>query len=402
MTVPILLFFAGIGLLSFTSEALYPPDLQVVSFRHFARISASPSTESLIQPIVLSVNQKWESIIKQVNPLQNFAYASSSPLSGEVKESANDFNIAIAGDWGCTDDARKTASSIEDKDPELVLMPGDLSYESSPKCWYDIISPFASKTKIAIGNHDDEEDQIKKQYMEIFNLTESFYSFDYKNVHVLVMDTELPFAEGSSQYNFVKEDLLAASLNATTDWIFVMFHKPMYASPASHVAGNELRSTYHPLFETYGIDLVIQAHNHVYERTFPIGFNEDDISKPIINRTNNNYGNSSFFARSSDPIFVVVGTGGRSLYDIKDSLPYAAYTSAQDFGFLNIDIINDGNVLAGKFYANSENAIDSDDAIKDQFAKKSKDFLPPIQLQQNTSDGATLDIQKAKQFIKNQ
>lgn len=377
MTVLILLSFAGIGLFLFTSEALYPPDLQVVSFQHFVHISASPSTESLIQAIVLSANQEWESIVKQVNPLQNFAYASPSPLSGEAEESANDFNIAIAGDWGCNDDARKTASNIEDKNPELVLMPGDFSYESSPNCWYDIISPFASKTKIAIGNHDDEEDgsrQIKKQYMEFFNLTESFYSFDYENVHILVMDTQLPFAEGSSQYNFVKEDLLAASLNATTDWVFVMFHKPMYTSPASHIANNELRRTYHPLFETYGVDLVIQAHNHMYERTFPISFNEDNTFKPIIDRTNNNYGNSSFFAKSSDPTFVVVGTGGRSLQNIKDSLPYVAYTSAQDFGFLNIDVINDGKVLTGKFYANSENASDSDGTIKDQFVI-SKDFF---------------------------
>src|SRR5829696_7860854 len=54
-----------------------------------------------------------------------------------------------------------------------------------------------SKTRIAIGNHEDIEDEgskgekLKKLYMDHYGLNESYYSFDYQNVHVLVLDTQL-------------------------------------------------------------------------------------------------------------------------------------------------------------------------------------------------------------------
>lgn len=348
-----------------------------------------------------STVQKGQSIVELLNPLKNFVYESAaSSLPVDVKETTNDFNIAVAGDWGCSNNSRKTAENIEDKEPEVVLVPGDLSYEATPDCWYEIISPFASKTKIAIGNHDDIEDGSREnriQYMDLFNLTQSFYSFNYKNVHVLVMDTQLPFDVGSPQYDFVKGDLHITSMDASIDWVFVMFHKPMYTSPASHYASTALRDTYHPLFDAYGVDLVIQAHNHMYERTFPLKYNEQNIAEPIINRTYNHM-NSSFYARPSDPIFAVVGTGGHSLHNPTESRPYVAYNTGQDYGFLNIAIIDNGKNLIGKFYANSRNTTaGTADIIKDQFVI-SKELIPPIQSQQMTGAGDVV----AKQFIKNQ
>ena len=43
----------------------------------------------------------------------------------------NSLNIAVASDWGCTKDTKKTSQNIQGKDPELVIAPGDLSYEES-------------------------------------------------------------------------------------------------------------------------------------------------------------------------------------------------------------------------------------------------------------------------------
>lgn len=50
-----------------------------------------------------------------------------------------DFNIAIAGDFGCTPEARKTIKSIEGKQPELVIGLGDLAYKKNPVCWFEMI-----------------------------------------------------------------------------------------------------------------------------------------------------------------------------------------------------------------------------------------------------------------------
>jgi hypothetical protein len=91
-------------------------------------------------------------------------YASSPDL--------NFFNLAIAGDWGCTDNTHKTIKNIIDKDPEVVLADGDLSYNDSPDCWFEEIFPFESQTKISIGNHDDEESgsaELRAAYMTHFN-----------------------------------------------------------------------------------------------------------------------------------------------------------------------------------------------------------------------------------------
>jgi acid phosphatase type 7 len=99
------------------------------------------------------------------------------------------------------------------------------------------------------------------------------------------MDTGLPYKVNATQYNFVKEDLNAASLNSTIDWIFVMFHRPMYSSHAAHAGSDTLRTAYHQLFSEYGVDLVLQSHNHLYERMLPLQFNSKDPGEPIIDIT---------------------------------------------------------------------------------------------------------------------
>ena len=46
------------------------------------------------------------------------------------------FNIAVASDWGCDENAQTTAKNIQSKDPELVIAGGDASYKESASCWF--------------------------------------------------------------------------------------------------------------------------------------------------------------------------------------------------------------------------------------------------------------------------
>jgi hypothetical protein len=82
----------------------------------------------------------------------------------------------------------------------------------------------------------------------------------------------------------------------------------MYTLPSTHPASPMLRNTYHPLFEQYGVDLVLQGHNHNYERTYPIVFNSTDLSNPIETSTN-----TTTYTDPDGQIFVTVGTGGKSV-----------------------------------------------------------------------------------------
>ncbi len=65
-----------------------------------------------------------------------------------------DFNFSAVGDWGCSIDAKNTLRNIIDKEPDLVLVLGDLSYQETEDCWLKIIKPIDKITKIAFGNHD--------------------------------------------------------------------------------------------------------------------------------------------------------------------------------------------------------------------------------------------------------
>src|SRR5215216_5190826 len=301
-----------------------------------------------------------------------------------------DFNIIAVADVGCSLRAQENIKNVERLQPELFLVVGDLSYEKTPKCWFNMTKSLDSKTKIAIGNHDDYEEEgqkgesLKQSLLDHYNLDKSYYSFDYQNVHVLVLDTQLELSvdtlestaatvnettttttaittntiEGDDnnkdkkedkknksmnsekkepllkryplinldtllkqnsidmsitqldkflksnakvpaldvdeeQYQFVLDDLKKTNQNKDIDWIFVMFHKPMYSSLSKQVEEYIIREKYQPIFDKYNVDLVISGHNHIYSRTLPLSFNKLNISQPIVDQNNNSTSNNN-------------------------------------------------------------------------------------------------------------
>lgn len=279
--------------------------------------------------------------------------------------SLSDFNFAAAGDWACASSTEDTVDNIVNKNPELVIALGDFSYRDTADCWLETIAPLDEKMKIAIGNHDTEPTSLLEQYMDHFNLTKQFYSFNYQNVHFTVMATELLYGgdEGDEQYEFVNADLASAASDPNIDWIVVYYHRVAYASPYSESendeegsdGSNRLIDTYHPLFEKYGVDLVLQGHIHNYERSYPINYNNANPSVPIIMDDNkNNYSNPE------GQIFATVGTGGADTHFFLAKAPYmvSQYTG---YGSLNIDVIDNGQTFNATFYSN-------DGDIRDQFS----------------------------------
>jgi hypothetical protein len=93
------------------------------------------------------------------------------------------------------------------------------------------------------------------------------------------------YAVGSPQYNFVRNDLGLTSHNPNVQWILVTIHEPAYSSPnscSSCKAPDSLSDTYHPLFDQYGVDLVLEGHVHNYQRSYPISYNINNPLNPII------------------------------------------------------------------------------------------------------------------------
>jgi hypothetical protein len=280
---------------------------------------------------------------------------------------SSDFNFAAAGDWACTSDTTDTVNNILDNNPELVLGLGDYSYEDSADCWLDIIQPIDNMMKISIGNHEIEEESILTEYMNHFGLTSQYYSFDYQNVHFIALATESEYLDMSKdkakeQLAFVTRDLEKASTNPNIDWIIPFFHRIMYYEEheSCSIVGehdNSLVDIYHPLFEKYGVHLVLQAHSHTYERTYPLRFNVEDSKDPIVTSKD-----SSNYPSIDGLVIATVGTGGNSSCQYVHMDPKLAPIQYENlFGFLNVDVSSDGRKLVGTFY-------DNDGAeIKDKF-----------------------------------
>jgi hypothetical protein len=195
------------------------------------------------------------------------------------------------------------------------------------------------------------------QYKDAFGLENLYYSFDYKGVHFIVMSTLSEFDVNSDQYKFIEKDLNAASGNKNIDWIVVSNYGPFYTSPSAHPAKNDIRNIYHPLFDRYGVDLVLNGHNHNYQRTYPLTFNVDKASKPTIT----NAYTTGYNGNNDGIVYAIVGTAGEGFHPLEGRESYMANQFEGKFGFLNIEISN-GNPhtkLTATFYDNKvSNVLD--------------------------------------------
>ncbi len=283
------------------------------------------------------------------NQQQYYAYATATALPDTI-------NFAAVGGWGCTPQTINTVNNMLDKNPELVLGLGDYSYENdSADCWFERVQPIDDKMKIAFGNHEVEMESKFAQYIEHFNLTNQYYSFDYQNVHFTVMSDYVPDEIGSEQYTFVQNDLAKAAADPNIDWIIVVHHNNAYSSTANNVisgAFGQWKEAYHPLFEQYNVDLVLQGHHHSYQRSYPIKYNVDTSRDPIITDENTNT-----YTNPEGQIFLTVGTGGAGLHPLYGNKAPYLITAQEEHGFLNVDVTNNNNdgttTLVGTFYSNN-------------------------------------------------
>jgi hypothetical protein len=191
------------------------------------------------------------------------------------------------------------------------------------------------------------------------------------------MSDYVPDEIGSEQYTFVQNDLAKAAADPNIDWIVIVHHDQQYASTAHTLLSraNKWKEAYHPLFDQYNVDLVLQGHQHNYQRTYPIKYNSDKPVNPIITDRNTNT-----YTNPEGQIYLTVGTGGVYLQNLKgNKAPYLITTQDKEFGFLNVDVTNNNNdgttTLVGTFYSNNGGEM------TDQFtiAKSAEGdlFLPP-------------------------
>lgn len=161
---------------------------------------------------------------------------------------------------------------------------GDASYATYQSWFFDIYAPMLRRRPVvpAMGNHDGRASNNWGQaYLDLFALppdagfgsfpdhAERYYSFDYGPVHVVVLDTELTFQEPSrraAQLAWLEADLQQA---AAQPWKIALYHRSPYSAGGEHGSDLAVRAAFGPLFERYGVQLSLSAHEHTFERTVP-------------------------------------------------------------------------------------------------------------------------------------
>jgi hypothetical protein len=311
----------------------------------------------LLPPLVTTHTVSSGTFINDTLTNETFNSFRGGPPSQQQQQSPpfGDFNFAAAGDWGCNPKSPQTVNNIIKRSPELVLGLGDYSYQPTADCWFKVIDPIYSLTKIAFGNHDVISSGLTNEYLNHFGLEKQYYSFDYQNIHFLVVSSEIPYNVGSAQYKFVENDLASAASNSSINWIVAFHHRMEYTSKSRHTSEPGLRQALHPLFDKYGVDLVLQGHNHSYERTYPIQYNSASPSSPIM--TDNS---TSTYDDPKGVIYVTVGTGGAASSLYSEVKPYSIIQWI-GHGFLDIDVVNNGLTMNCKLYSND------DGTVKDSF-----------------------------------
>ncbi len=128
---------------------------------------------------------------------------------------------------------------------------------------------------------------------------------------------------GGAQTRWLEQTLMAAAENKAIDWIIVQMHQDaLSSSKYGNGSDKGIREAWLPLFDRYGVDLVLCGHDHDYERSWPVrGCNHDtgrDVNtgaavdtlqpQPVISANPPN----GEFDTSRGTIHFILGGGGTS------------------------------------------------------------------------------------------
>ncbi|MCG8425201.1 MAG: metallophosphoesterase family protein [Proteobacteria bacterium] len=153
---------------------------------------------------------------------------------------------------------------------DFALVPGDIAYgsgtmEAFELYYFDVYADKLDKIPFypAVGNHDYRTDRAGP-FRQVYSLPENgsnelYYSFDWGNVHIAVIDTE---NIDDAQVSWLDADLAATR----QPWKVVMGHHPPYSS-GYHGDDLEVRRKFSPIFASRGVQLALFGHEHNYERT---------------------------------------------------------------------------------------------------------------------------------------
>jgi hypothetical protein len=280
-----------------------------------------------------------------------------------VKSEPDSFSFTFAGDYGNTFQTQAVLSSLNPRNSgaSFHLALGDLSYGklSPEEAWCDKVKQSVGDDfpfEILAGNHEANEpkgnniDNFVKCLPDKIGNIQGFYGreyyFDYPlavpMARFILVSPGLTFgsgsgnypsgfwnynSEGSSHYQWVSKAIDEARSQGI-EWIVVGYH--LVCLETGEKKGCDAGEKFMNLLAEKKVDLVLQAHDHTYQRTKQLSTNPSDC--PLLSTSSYN---SRCVADADDDlvkgagtVFLTVGTGGYWLYNVDRQDPKAAYFAA--------------------------------------------------------------------------
>lgn len=218
---------------------------------------------------------------------------------------------------------------------DMWLLLGDNAYSSGTQKQFNetLFKPYSELVKryvpwAIIGNHDAR----RWAFYDIFDFPangesggitskhKEFYSIDNGNLHLVMLDSETVDRDSDGEMaTWLRKDLQAN----TKPWVIVAFHTPAY-SDGGHKSDDDwdsggrlkdMRENFVPIFDQYGVDLVLNGHSHGYERSKlmvnHLGKSDTFSAKNILQDKKTNYVKSSLQKQNSGTIYQVCGSSSK-------------------------------------------------------------------------------------------
>jgi len=207
------------------------------------------------------------------------------------------FEIAAIGDTSPVLASKPVVEQLVARKPELVLHAGDLQYYStvigSWRLWFRDMQPLLSAGAFypVVGNHEDE---VEAEFTNTFarywdpagtDGSTTNYHFESGGVHFFAVNSE-DIGDYDPTFQWLQAKLTEVEALPGYRFSIVYFHRPIYTL-ARHAPSLGLRATLQPIIEAHTVPLVLQGHNHAYERFLVNGVT-----------------------------YLVVGNGGSGAYDV--------------------------------------------------------------------------------------
>jgi hypothetical protein len=216
------------------------------------------------------------SLLLLITCTQERAPAASHPASPalELPNKPKSVRFSVIGDMGTGKkeqyEVGKQMTLVHEEFPfDFVLMLGDNIYGGKSPADYkrkfeDVYKPLLDenvKFYASLGNHDDTNERFYKP----FNMNgQRYYTIKKGEAEFFALDSTYMDPD---QLEWLQKELAASG----AVWKICFFHHPLYSDARFHGPDNDLRARLEPIFQKFGVRIVLSGHEHVYERIKPHG-----------------------------------------------------------------------------------------------------------------------------------